>query len=96
MPVLHAHSVDYVARKIKAGLKRLFADGSYTTAIVHLSAGLVDEMFKDRLFSSDCETIWSGKRIYFVPEQNLLNRNFTIKGSADAAVSVPPSARLLY
>lgn len=92
----HAHSVDYVARKIKAGLKRLFADGSYTTAIVHLSAGLVDEMFKDRLFSSDCETIWSGKRIYFVPEQNLLNRNFTIKGSADAAVSVPPSARLLY
>lgn len=92
----HAQSVDYVARKIKAGLKRLFADKKYRTAIVHINSVLAEAMFTGKYFSADCETIWKDKRIYIVPEKELLNRNFTINGSEDAAVVVPSSARLLY
>ena len=92
----HAQSVDYVARKIKAGLKRLFADNKYGTAIVHINSVLADAMFTGKYFSSDCETIWKDKRIYIIPEKDFLNRNFIIKGSEDAAVVVPASARLLY
>jgi len=53
-------------------------------------------MFTGKYFSSDCETIWKDKRIYIIPEKDFLNRNFIIKGSEDAAVVVPASARLLY
>ncbi len=92
----HAQAVDYVARKIKAQLKRLFADKHYTTAIVRINSVLCDSMFKGGYFTADCLTIWKDKRIYFVPEGERLNRDFEITGSQDLAVSVPPSARLLY
>lgn len=92
----HAQSVDYVARKIKVGLKRLFADDRNKTAVVTLNPRLVEAMFAGRYFGSDCETIWSKKRIYLVPDQNLLSRDFNIKGSEDSAVTVPGNARLLY
>ncbi len=91
-----AHSVDYVARKIKAALKRLFASDPNAVAIVTVNPMLLDAMFKGRYFSADCETIWNGKRIYFVPEANILNREFTVKGVSGNAVELPQSARLLY
>ena len=92
----HAQSVDYVARKIKVGLKRLFADDRNKTAVITLNPRLVEAMFAGRYFGNDCETIWSKKRIYLVPDQNLMNRDFNIKGSEDSAVTVPGNARLLY
>lgn len=92
----HAQSVDYVARKIKARLRRLFLDDNCTTAVVTLNFSLVDVMFKGRYFSLECETVWSGKRIYLVPDTMLLNGNFRVRGSSDAAVDVPQNARLLY
>lgn len=92
----HAHSVDYVARKIKAGLKRLFANTKMRSAVVTINFSLIDEMFKNKYFSNDCETIWKDKLIYFVPDHEILNRNFTIKGSESPSVSVPSTAKLLY
>ena len=92
----HAHSVDYVARKIKAGLKRLFANTKMRSAVVTINFSLIDEMFKNKYFSNDCETIWKDKLIYFVPDREILNRNFTIKGSESPSVSVPSTAKLLY
>ena len=91
-----AHSFDYVARKVKASLKRLFASDPSAVAVVTVNPMLMDAMFKGKYFSNDCETIWSGKRIYLVPEANILNREFTVKGVSGNAVELPPSARLLY
>lgn len=92
----HAQSVDYVARKIKAELKRLFADGKMKTAVVRMNPSLIEAMFKGKYFTVDCETIWKDKRIYLVPDAEVLNRRFTVKGSEDAAVIVPATAKLLY
>ncbi len=92
----HAHSAQYVARKIKAKLKRLFSDDKMKTAIITLGAGLVDVMFKHAFFSRECENEWKDKRIYLVPNPIALNREFTISGSEDSAVYVPSTARLLY
>ena len=92
----HAQSVDYVARKIKAELKRLFADGKMKTAVVCMNPSLIEAMFKGKYFTADCETIWKDKRIYLVPDAEVLNRRFTVKGSEDAAVIVPATAKLLY
>ena len=92
----HAQSVDYVARKIKVMLRRLFADDKNKAAIVTLNARLADAMFAGKYFTEDCETTWRDKRIYLVPDPNLLNRDFSVKGSEDSAVTVPAHARLLY
>ena len=74
-----SHSVDYVARKIKAGLKRMFADSRITKALVTLNASIIDQICKNNYFKSDCETIWKDKKIYFIADKSILNRNFTIK-----------------
>ena len=66
------------------------------TAVVRMNPALIDAMFKGKYFSADCETIWNGKRIYLVPDAEVLNRRFTVKGSEDPAVIVPATARLLY
>lgn len=93
----HAHATDYVARKIKAELKRLFAaQPTATAALVTVNSLLMDSLFKGGYFTADCETIWKDKRIYLIPELNVLNREFTVKGAAGPTVEVPPSARLLY
>ncbi len=92
----HAHSVQYVARKIKAGLKKLFSDDRTKTAIITLGSGIVDAIFKQSFFSNECANEWKDKRIYLVPNPLALNREFTISGSEDPAVSIPSTARLLY
>jgi ribonuclease G len=92
----HAHSFDYVARKVKAALKRLFASDPSAVAIVTVNPMLMDAMFKGKYFTADCETIWRDKRIYLVPEAHILNREFTVKGVSSDFVQLPPSAKLLY
>ena len=77
-------------------LRRLFADDKNKAAIVTLNARLADAMFAGKYFTEDCETTWRDKRIYLVPDPNLLNRDFSVKGSEDSAVTVPAHARLLY
>ncbi|MBR2988325.1 MAG: Rne/Rng family ribonuclease [Clostridia bacterium] len=74
-----SHSVDYVARKIKARLKRMFADSRITSALVTLNASIIDQICKNNYFKSDCETIWKDKKIYFIADKEILNRNFTVK-----------------
>lgn len=91
-----AYSVDYVARKLKGKLKRLFADKHTKTAIVKLNGNLMESIIAGKYLSVDCNTIWRDKRIYLVPDPELLNRNFIINGSEDPAVTVPASAKLLY
>lgn len=91
-----AHSVDYVARKMKATLKRLFASPGVKTALVRLNPTLFQAMFTGKYFTEDCRTVWRNKRIYLIPEKDLLSRDFSVRGSEDTAVDVPDSARLLY
>ena len=66
------------------------------TAVVRMNPSLIEAMFKGKYFTADCETIWKDKRIYLVPDAEVLNRRFTVKGSEDAAVIVPATAKLLY
>ncbi len=92
----HAQSVDYVARKIKAGIRRLFTNPRNTTAMVHVNEELAALLGAGKYFHKDCETIWREKRIYLVPEKGLLNRMFTLSASEGAIVEVPLGAKLVY
>ena len=91
-----SYNVDYVARKIKAELKQIFAkQKDASNVLITVNSVLFDELLRGNRFSTDCETIWSDKRIYVAPQKDILNCNFKIKIVGGAMIDVPNSARLL-
>ncbi len=92
----HTHSSVYLARKIKAAIKKLFAENDCTSAIVTLNPAYVEHMFSSRFFADECENIWRDKRIYLVPNESFHAPNFGITGSRSVSLSLPQNARLLY
>ena len=86
----------WVARKLKVQLKRLFTDNHFTSAIVMLNSEVIDTIFNTRFFTTECEEIWSKKRIYCVPDKSFSQKNFEIEGSNEVALSLPNNAKLLY
>jgi ribonuclease G len=92
----HTPSGDYIARKIKCKLKRLFADGDFAGALVTVHTSLFEHMFTSGFFSEACETVWADKRIYMVPSDSIRPDQFTISGVRTAMMHLPPLAKLLY
>lgn len=92
----HVHSAVYLARKIKAAVKKLFAENDCTSAIVTLNPAYVEHMFTSRFFADECENIWRDKRIYLVPNESVRAPQFGITGSRSVSLSLPQNARLLY
>lgn len=92
----HTPSGDYIARKIKCKLKRLFADGDFAGALVTVHTSLFEHMFTSGFFSEACETAWADKRIYMVPSDSIRPDQFTISGVRTAMMHLPPLAKLLY
>ena len=89
-------SADFLARKIKCRLKRLFADGGYAGALVTVHASHFNHMFQSGFFTRECETEWADKRIYIVPSASVRPQEFIVHGVRTAMMNLPPSARLLY
>lgn len=89
-------SGDYLARKIKSRLKRLFAENDYAGAVVTVHSSYMEHMFASGFFTRDCETIWADKRIYIAPSDSLRPKSFIVNGVKTAVISLPPAAKLLY
>ncbi len=87
---------DYISRKLKAAIKKLFAEKSCTNAVVTVNANVIEHMFTSRYFSSVCANEWKNKRIYLVPDVTLKPLEFAVKGNNDVALNLPSNARLLY
>lgn len=92
----HTHSARYMSRKIKSGLKRLFADNNFSSAIISLSPSYVDTIIASRIFAYECENQWVAKRIYLVPKENMRLNEMTVSGSNAVYLNLPQNAKLLY
>lgn len=92
----HTHSGNYIAFKLKAALKKLFADGDYNGAIVTVNAGIAAHMVESGYFRKECEGIWSEKRIYIVPDEVIKPRDFKITGVHATYFNLPANAFMLY
>jgi ribonuclease G len=92
----HIHSAAYLARKIKAALKKLFADGAFPSALISLNPSFVPRMLSSRFFSAECEGVWADKRVYLLPDDRLPPQKFTVTGVRTQTINLPPDARLLY
>ena len=92
----YTHSSVYLARKLKAAIKKLFAENDFSSAIVTLNSAYVEHMFASKFFSDECENIWRDKRIYLIPNDSIHASQFAITGSRSVSLSLPQNARLLY
>ncbi len=87
---------DYVSRKLKAAVKRLFAENDFQNAVVTVHANVIDRIFSGRYFASMCQNEWKNKRIYLVPDAHIKPSAFVLTGNNEISLSLPPTARLLY
>ncbi len=87
---------DYVARKLRAAIKNLFAEHDFQSAVVTLNSVVTENILSGKYFSGMFEKEWKNKRIYLVPSAVVKPLEFIVTGSNDVALSLPQSARLLY
>lgn len=92
----HTHSGDYLAKKLKARLMRLFAEGEYTGASVTLNPAILERIGSRGFFSRILTEGWSDKRIYLIPDEKLPPAEFRIMAHKSDVISVPITAKLLY
>lgn len=87
---------DYIARKLKAALRRLFAENKYENALVNMNGEVIDYMFSSRYFEQLCTGEWKDKRIYLISTETLKPQNFSILGNNAVSLHLPYGAKLLY
>jgi ribonuclease G len=84
-----------VANKIRMDLLDLFATMDAPAVTVTVNPEVMTKMFTG-IFSKECDTIWAGKRIYIIPNDNLLREMYRIQAHKDRVLTLPNTARLLY
>lgn len=87
---------DYVSRKLKSALKKLFAENDFANAIVQINAHVAERVLSGRYFSSICQNEWKDKRIYLIPNALIKPLAFVVSGNNEQTIDLPPTARLLY
>lgn len=92
----YTHSGDYVSRKLKCELKRLFSNNNFDSALIKINPHIMSAIFANNFFTRDCETIWKDKRIYLIPDDGVNQKNFTVTGSNNKFINLPNEAKLLY
>lgn len=92
----HAHSVDYICKKMKAALMRLFAEDKYSGASVGLNPAVIDDIATSGFFAPILSGEWSDKRIYVMPDEKVAVDGFKIMAHKSDVISVPITAKLLY
>lgn len=84
-----------VANKIRIDLLDLFATMDPPAVTISVNPEVMAKMFTG-IFSKECDTIWSGKRIYVIPNEHLLRDVYRIQAHKDTVLTLPNTARLLY
>jgi len=84
-----------VADRIRADLMDLFASMDPPSVTINANPEVMTKLFTG-IFSAECETVWSNKRIYIIPDENLLREIYRIQVQKDKILTLPDNARLLY
>ena len=89
------YSTSSIADKIRTDLMDLFATLNPPAVTITVNPDVMTKIFGGA-FSKECETIWSGKRIYMIPDEHLIREIYRIQAEKDKILSLPDSARLVY
>ena len=89
------YSTTAVADRIRMDILDLFATMDVPAVTITVNPEVMTKMFTG-IFTKECETIWAGKRIYIIPDDNLLREVYRIQVHKDKILTLPNKARLLY
>ena len=91
----HIPSDLFLAVSLRGKIMDCFADG-YGSVIIDVNAALMKRLLAGRYFTEDAKGAWLGKRVYFVPREDLREEKFAVRGDDGAVLTVPDNAQILY
>lgn len=81
--------------RIRRDIMDCFADG-YHTAIVELNEFIMKEILSKGMFTGYLNTIWKGKKIYFVPHKTYHEQQYTVQGDNAKVLNLSNKAQICY
>ena len=91
----HVHADIFVITRLRDAILGCFAKG-WTSAIVDLNEGIMEEILKEGTFSIEVKNRWKDKRIYLIPHKTFAEEEFTLRGENASVLDLPDKAQLLY
>ncbi|MDD4839641.1 MAG: Rne/Rng family ribonuclease [Clostridia bacterium] len=67
-----------------------------SSVLVEVNPELCDKLFETRILTRECKTIWKGKRVYILKNEDLHIEDFIITPDNSRILTLPEDARLLY
>lgn len=86
----------YVITKIRKKLYSYFNENPSEAILLSVTPTVFANMFSSRAFESECNGIWSEKRIYVLPVATNRPDEFDVQDLGRGVISVPDGAKLLY
>ncbi len=90
------HSEEYVIMRLRASLYEHFATDDCEAVLIKVSSSVFAKLFVLRTLEQDCQTVWSSKRIYVVPDDSLHIENYEIETCNSGILDLPDTAKMLY
>lgn len=92
----YVYSEEYVIMRLRADLYKHFEKHDDEAVLVSVHSSVFSKLFVLRTLEQDCQSVWSDKRIYVVPESEMHIQKYSIKSMSSGVIDLPDTARMLY
>lgn len=89
----YVHSDEYVISKIRESLLQLFDEIDPPALTIKVNTSIYNKIIAMKYFSHEIETIWKGKKLYIIPDENMHIEKFLINVERDILLDIPANAR---
>ena len=89
-------SNEHLIMGLREKLVKVLCDKSISAVLLKVNPEIADSLFTTRMLSQECATIWKGKRIYVVSDENIPRGTETMLAMVGSVLTLPPDARMLY
>lgn len=92
----YVYSEEYVIMRLRGDLYKHFKQNDVESVLIHVNPSVFSKLFVLRTLEQDCQTVWSDKRIYIVPDEGLHIESYKITSCNSGILDLPNTARMLY
>lgn len=92
----YVYSEEYIIMRLRADLYKHYAKKDDESVMVKVHPSVFSKLFVLRTLEQDCQTVWSDKRIYIVPDSGQHIQEYEIISLNSGVIDLPNTARLLY
>lgn len=92
----YVYSEEHVIMRIKDYLSEIFAINKLKAVKLYVNPIVFTKLFSLRYLEKQCETEWSDKRIYVIPEASFHIEKYVVEKVNSSIIDLPNSAKMLY